>query len=246
MRTGIRKTGTRSCRQFCLRRATSRTAKKRPKSTRSPAEGCIHLLHPNFSAQSSRCDATMHRAVMIALHAALTRASLSRLIFQPGRGFQELGGIVRHEVQAQTRHVMPRPVCQPPTFRSRRFGPRLGGDKHCPLCVSLHVNPPDGPPPRKRAAQGRKAPRHELGRQLDVGPLFPLALGGQTLDRPVPTAGSTKLVSFYSFLSFIQDGGQSESGEPMMRRPIQYLGGSPNSCPWAERSAKNLFGSADS
>jgi len=129
MRTGIRKTGTRSCRQFCLRRATSRTAKKRPKSTRSPAEGCIHLLHPNFSAQSSRCDATMHRAVMIALHAALTRASLSRLIFQPGRGFQELGGIVRHEVQAQTRHVMPRPVCQPPTFRSRRFGPRLGGDK---------------------------------------------------------------------------------------------------------------------
>jgi len=140
MRTGIRKTGTRSCRQFCLRRATSRTAKKRPKSTRSPAEGCIHLLHPNFSAQSSRCDATMHRAVMIALHAALTRASLSRLIFQPGRGFQELGGIVRHEVQAQTRHVMPRPVCQPPTFRSRRFGPRLGGDKLSPSachCTSI-------------------------------------------------------------------------------------------------------------
>jgi len=191
MRTGIRKTGTRSCRQFCLRRATSRTAKKRPKSTRSPAEGCIHLLHPNFSAQSSRCDATMHRAVMIALHAALTRASLSRLIFQPGRGFQELGGIVRHEVQAQTRHVMPRPVCQPPTFRSRRFGPRLGGDKLSPsACHCTSIRRMGHHHGRGLPKEG-KAPRHELGRQLDVGPLFPLALGGQTLDRPVPTAGST-------------------------------------------------------
>lgn len=146
-----------------------------------------------------------------------------------GLGARELG-IVRQQVQALTRHNLPRarsglPISQtrtPDLVSTRR--PRL------PSCVKplQRVSQCQGTSamdvhvaiPMWSASAHRDKIAPSAGQQIrctakwSPPPTVSPCIGTADEDRPVPTAGSPPLVSFPCLRLFTQDGGEASPGNP--------------------------------